>query len=108
MPATLTTLHQQTTALCLTLVLASGAFAQSARASEFSADFVSRDAAGLAIGAAAKLHVSNHKVRIETPEAAAGFLLIDADAGAAYFVRPAQRVFMDAKRRRRVSLRANR
>jgi hypothetical protein len=71
--------------------------AQAAHAIEFSADIVNRDAAGLAIGAAAKLYVSNRKVRIETPEAAAGFLLIEADAGTAYFVRPGQRVFMDAK-----------
>jgi len=99
MPATRrSTLHQQTTVLCLTLGLASlCAFAQAAHAIEFSADIVNRDAAGLAIGAAAKLYVSNHTVRIETPEAAAGFLLIDADAGTAYFVRPAQRIFMDAK-----------
>jgi hypothetical protein len=96
--ATRSTLSQRTIALCLTLGLASaGAFAKAAPASEFSADIVSRDAAGLAIGAAAKLYVSNHKVRIETPEAAAGFLLIDADAGTAHFVRPAQQVFMDAK-----------
>jgi hypothetical protein len=92
------TLHRQTTILCLALGLAGlGAFAPAAHAGEFFADVVSRDAAGLAIGAPAKLYVSNHKVRIETPEAAAGFLLIDADAGTAYFVRPAQQVFMDAK-----------
>ena len=84
--------------MCLTLGLASaGACAQAAPAIEFSADIMNRDAAGLAIGAAAKLYVSNHKVRIETPEAASGFLLVDADAGTAYFVRPTQQVFMDAK-----------
>jgi len=104
MPSSLTTLHRQTTALCLTLGLAGlGAFAPAAHAGEFSADVVSRDAAGLAIGAPAKLYVSNHKVRIETPEAAAGFFLIDADAGTAYFVRPAQQVFMDAKQSSRLS-----
>jgi hypothetical protein len=98
MTSTRSTLHQQTAALCLTLGLTSvGAFAQAAHALEFSADIVNRDAAGLAIGAAAKLYVSNHKVRIETPEASAGFLLTDADAGTAYFVRPTQQVFMDAK-----------
>jgi hypothetical protein len=99
MPAALpSSRHRQTTALCLILGLAStGAFAQAGPAIEFSADIVNRDAAGLAMGAAAKLYVSNHKVRIETPEAAAGFLLIDADAGTTYFVRPAQKIFMDAK-----------
>ena len=92
------TLSQKTIALCLALGLAgAGSFAQAVHAAEFSADIVSRDAAGLALGAAAKLYVSNHKVRIETPEASAGFLLIDGDAGTAHFVRPAQQVFMDAK-----------
>jgi len=105
MPSTLrSTLHRQTTALCLTLGLASvGAFAQAAHAIEFSADIVSRDAAGLAIGAPAKLQVSNNKVRIETPEASAGFLLTDADAGTAYFVRPVQQIFMDAKQSSRLT-----
>jgi hypothetical protein len=103
MPA-LSTLHQQSAALCLTLVLASiSVFAQSAQASEFSADIVSRDAAGSPIGAAARLYVSGRKVRIETPEAAAGFLLMDEDAQAAYFVRPAQRIFMDAKQSSRLT-----
>jgi len=94
MPETLhSTLSQKTIALCLTLGLAgAGSFAQAVRAAEFSADIVSRDAAGLALGAAAKLYVSNHKVRIETPEASAGFLLIDGDAGTAQFVRPAQQM----------------
>jgi hypothetical protein len=88
----------------LTLGLASaGPFSQAAPAIEFSADIVNRDAAGLAIGAAAKLYVSNHKARIETPEASAGFLLIDGDAGTAYFVRPAQQVFMDAKQSSRLT-----
>jgi len=36
-------------------------------------------------------------VRIETPDLADGFFLIDANVGAALFVRPAQRIFMDAK-----------
>jgi hypothetical protein len=103
MPAARSTLRQQATALCLTLLAGVGAFAKVGHASEFSADIVSRDAAGVAIGAAAKLYVSNHKVRIETPEAAAGFLLIDADAGAAYFVRPEQHVFMDAKQSSRLT-----
>jgi hypothetical protein len=98
------TLFQKNIALCLTLGLASaGGFVQAVRAAEFSADIVSRDPAGLAMGAAAKLYVSNHKVRIETPEASAGFLLIDGDAGTAQFVRPTQHVFMDAKQSSRLT-----
>ena len=88
----------------LALALASaGGFAQAAPAPEFSADIVSRDAAGLAKGTAAKLYVSNHKVRIETPETSGGFLLIDGDAGTAHFVRPAQQVFMDANQSSRLT-----
>jgi hypothetical protein len=88
----------------LALALASaGSFAQAVHTPEFSADIVSRDAAGLAMGAAAKLYVSNHKVRIETPEASGGFLLIDGDAGTAHFVRPTQQVFMDAKQSSRLT-----
>jgi hypothetical protein len=77
--------------------MSAGVFAPAAHASEFSADIVSRDAAGTVIGAAAKLYVRNHMVRIETPEASGGFLLINGDAGTAQFVRPAQQLFMEAK-----------
>jgi hypothetical protein len=92
----------RSTVLALALAGAGG-FAQAAPAPDFSADIVSRDAAGLAKGTAAKLYVSNHKVRIETPEASGGFLLVDGDAGTAYFVRPAQQVFMDAKQSSRLT-----
>jgi hypothetical protein len=64
---------------------------------QFSADIVSRDAAGRVTGSA-KLYVADRRVRIETVQALAGFFLIDGAAGTALFVRPAQRVFMDAKR----------
>ena len=77
--------------------------APAAQASEFSADIVSRDAAGTVIGAAAKLYVKNHMVRIETPEASGGFLLVNGDAGTAQFVRPAQQLFMEAKQSSRLT-----
>jgi len=83
--------------------MSAGAFAQAAHASEFSADIVSRDAAGTAIGAVAKLYVRNHMVRIEAPDAAAGFFLINGDAGTAQFVRPAQQLFMDASQSSRLT-----
>jgi HPt (histidine-containing phosphotransfer) domain-containing protein len=91
-------------ALCLALCIMSvGAFAPAVHASEFSADIVSRDAAGTVIGAAAKLYVRNHMVRIETAEASGGFLLINGDAGTAQFVRPAQQLFMEAKQSSRLT-----
>jgi hypothetical protein len=44
-----------------------------------------------------KLNVSNRKVRIETPDLAIGYFIVRDDIGAAYFVRPTQRVFMEAR-----------
>jgi hypothetical protein len=70
-------------------------------AAEFSADIVSRDAAGVRSGAGGKIYVAGGKVRIETPEAAAGYFLIDGTA--AFFVRPAQQVFMDARQSSRLT-----
>ncbi len=63
----------------------------------FSADIVSRDAAGAPVGAGARLYAANRKVRIETPGESPEFFLIDAEAGTAFFVRPTAHVFMDAK-----------
>jgi hypothetical protein len=63
----------------------------------FSADIVTQDAGGAMPAAIAKLHAANHKVRIETPGAADGFFISDADAGTALFVRSAQRLYMDAR-----------
>jgi hypothetical protein len=73
------------------------------QAREFSAEIVSRDVAGSQVGAVAKIYVSNRKVRIETPQASNGFFLLDAEAGTAVFVLPAQRVFMDAKQSSRLT-----
>jgi HPt (histidine-containing phosphotransfer) domain-containing protein len=90
--------------VCLALgITSAGAFAQAAHAGEFSADIVSRDAAGTVTGAVAKLYVRNHLVRIETPEVSAGFLLINGDAGTAQFVRPAQQLFMQARQSSRLT-----
>jgi hypothetical protein len=80
--------------LCLTRLSA---------AAEFSADIVSRDANGVQIGATGKLYVANSQVRIETPQDAAGFFLIDGNAAAAVFVRPAQQIFTDARQSSRLT-----
>lgn len=69
-----------------------------APAPEFSADIV-----GTAPGAPARLYVAGDKARIETPEAAGGFFLVDGGANAAYFVKPAQRVFMAARQSSRLT-----
>ena len=46
---------------------------------------------------AGKLNVLNNNVRIETSDVPGGFFLVLGDTDAAYFVRPAQKIFMDAK-----------
>jgi hypothetical protein len=91
----------------LAAVLASGiAAADPAPTSsnaEFSADIVSRDPAGSPIGAGGRLYAANGKVRIETAAASAGFFLIDGATATALYVRPQQRVFMDARQSTRLT-----
>ena len=60
---------------------------------QFSADLVASGAAQTT----GKIYVSNNKVRIETPDFPEGLFLSDGNAHTAYFVKPAQRVVMDAK-----------
>jgi hypothetical protein len=66
-------------------------------AADFSADIASPHLAG------AKIHTADGKVRLESPEATAGFFLIDSKAATAVFVRPAQRTFTDAGRSTRLT-----
>jgi hypothetical protein len=79
------------------------ASAEPSAAPAFSADIVSRDAGGVAVGAVGRLYETNRKVRIETPSASAGYFLIDGETGTALFVQPTQRVFMAAKQSSRLT-----
>lgn len=72
-----------------------------ARAQQFSADLAIVRHEGAAAEPAAKLHARDGKVRLETPELADGFFLIDR--ATAYFVRPAAQVFMDARQSSRLT-----
>jgi hypothetical protein len=83
------------TSLSCLLACATAAPAAPPVAPAFSAEIVGRSNAGTVLGPGAKLYVSAAKVRIETPQAADGYFLIDA--AAALFVRPAQKVYMDAR-----------
>ena len=85
------------TALALGAALWLATSALSALAQQFSADLIRTDAGGLEPRPAGKLNVLNKKVRIETSDVPGGFFLVLGDADAAYFVRPAQKIFMDAK-----------
>jgi hypothetical protein len=73
-----------------------------AQAQQFSADLAIARGGGAA-APAGKLHVSSDKVRIETPEFADGFFLIDGAKPAAFFVRPAAGIFMDARQSSRLT-----
>jgi hypothetical protein len=66
-----------------------------AQAQQFSADIVRQR--GAAATPAGRLRVLDGKVRIEAPEFADGFFLVDATKPSAYFVRPAARIYMDAR-----------
>ena len=74
-----------------------------AQAQHFSADLVATHNDDTASASAGKLRVSDDKVRIETPDFADGFFLIDGANRAAYFARPAQRIFMDARQSSRLT-----
>jgi hypothetical protein len=72
-----------------------------AQAQQFSADLSIRQGDGPA-AAAGKLRVFDARVRIETPDLADGFFLIDGATPTAYFVRPAVRVLMEARQSSRL------
>lgn len=76
-------------------LMAALAGATPSQAQQFSAELV-RTHDGVTT-AAGRLYVSGRKVRIESPDFPDGFFLIDSGEPAAYFVRPAQAVFMDAR-----------
>ena len=72
-----------------------------AQAQQFSADIVRQR--GAAATPAGRLRVLDGKVRIETSELADGFFLVDATKPSAYFVRPAARIYMDARQSSRLN-----
>jgi hypothetical protein len=68
---------------------------------EFSADMVmTGDDAAVPVG---RLRVFDGKVRIETPEFANAFFLVDVSKPSAYFVRPAMHIYMDARQSSRLT-----
>ena len=75
----------------------------SAQAQQFSADLVIMRGDGAAAAPAGRLRVLNGNVRIETPELPDGFFLVDGVRSTAYFVRPAARIFMDARQSSRLT-----
>ena len=89
--------------VALGLVAGIAAAGTRAQAQEFSADLVNLDAAGQSVSLNGKVFVSGHRVRIETADVPGGFFLVDCDQDAAYFVRPSQGIYMDAKQSSRLA-----
>jgi hypothetical protein len=96
------TAERRMAAALLGMVAGIALFPHSAAAQQFSAEIVKVDAQGEPLGKPGKLYVADGKVRIETPDLPDGFFLVDADRGTAYFVRPARREFMEARRSSRL------
>lgn len=71
--------------------------AHPAAAQQFSADIVGK------AGPAGRLYVAGDNARIETPDFPDGFFLIDALRSAAWFVKPAQHRFMEARQSSRLT-----
>ena len=68
-----------------------------ARAQEFSADLVVVKPGSDTPAPAGWVSIAGHKMRLETPDLANGFFLVDEERPAAWFVRPAARMFMEAR-----------
>jgi hypothetical protein len=68
-----------------------------AAAQQFAADLVGTGLGTRAAQSPGKIYVSNNKVRLEMPGFPGGLFLLDVTAHTAYFIKPAQRVVMDAK-----------
>ncbi|HUN99819.1 MAG TPA: hypothetical protein VMU69_26755 [Bradyrhizobium sp.] len=89
------TLAMQAVRLSLLALMAAQAAGVASRAQQFSAELMrTREGSVASVG---HLRVSGDRVRIESPDFPDGFFLIDGARPAAYFVRPASGVFMDAK-----------
>ena len=81
----------------LGLIGAVGCGCAPAQAQQFSADLVRTELQGGVAASIGKLRVFDDKVRIEMRDFPDGFFLIDGVSRAAYFARPGERVFMDAR-----------
>jgi hypothetical protein len=81
----------------LGLIGAVGCSYAPAQAQQFSADLVRIELQGGVAASIGKLRVFDDKVRIEMRDFPDGFFLVDGVSRAAYFARPGERVFMDAR-----------
>lgn len=82
--------------LCLVCELAR--FGYVGQGQTFAADLTTIKPGGRSKEPLGRVYVSHGKVRIETRDLADGFFIVDGTKPAAWFLRPRQRLFMDAKR----------
>jgi hypothetical protein len=67
-----------------------------ARTVQFSADLIGTNAAGKPDAQSGKVFVANSDVHIEAPDDPRSFFIVQGGRSAAYLMRPAQRLYMDA------------
>lgn len=84
------------TLLACGLAVELGSASPPAQARQFFAE-LTNTAPSATTSSTAKLYVADRKVRIETTQFPGDVLIVDTSVPAAYLVRPAQRIFMDAK-----------
>jgi hypothetical protein len=84
-------------ALCIGLAARLGDASAAAYAEDITADLITLDPAQASNGGLTRISVSDNKVRLDPAGFHGGFFIIDGDTGTATFVRPNERVFMDAK-----------
>jgi hypothetical protein len=84
-------------AFCIGVAARLGDFSAAAHAEDFTADLVTVDPLRPSEARPARIYVSDNKVRLDPAGFHGGFFIIDGDTGTATFVRPKERVFMDAK-----------
>lgn len=83
-------------ATCVLVALAR--FGSVAHAQSFAADLETIKVGGESKTPLGRVYVSDDRIRIETRQLPDGFFLVDDGRQSVWFIRPRQRVFMDAKR----------
>jgi hypothetical protein len=83
-------------AACVVVGLAR--FGSVAYAQSFAADLDTSEAGGTSRTPLGHVYAADGKVRIETRQLPAGFFIVDDDRKAVWFIRPGQKIFMDARR----------
>jgi hypothetical protein len=84
-------------AICIGLAARLGDVSAATRTEDLTADLVTLDPSQPSNASPARLYVSGNKARLDPTGFHDGYFIIDGDTGTATFVRPNERVYMDAK-----------